>query len=172
MLKIDLAVNREDLLEEECIILRNSGEIPEIALQTSLFYLTEDKEGPRITLKEHERQALYAAALKRAREIVLRDLDPQNRDLPFYRGVARSIVNWHRLQNLCSRINRQCPGFEEEVAGALRSFLEKEVEEVQTGCRSSSINCTAHDLKKFCLHLGLDPAELRDGWHMLCLKDC
>jgi GAF domain-containing protein len=122
------------------IILRNSGEIPEIALHTTLYYLEEDEEGPGITLIEEELHQLHDAALARAREIVLRDLDPDNRDLGLYRGPARSIVNWRRLQNFCQRIGRQCHGF----------------------------NNTAEDITAFCEELRMDTDLLPDRWVCLC----
>ena len=39
-------------LEEEAIIIGNSGEIPEIAYHGSLFYLMEDADGPGLNLTE------------------------------------------------------------------------------------------------------------------------
>lgn len=160
--------DRKALLEEELIILRNSGEIPEIALHTSLYFLGEDEAGPRLTLHDDERQLLYQAALARAREIVLRDLDPRNRDLRIYRGLARSMVNWRRLRNFCSRISRECPGFQEQVARALLDFLDNELREVRAGGRASSLNCTAWDLEAFCRELGLEVSSLPQGWACLC----
>lgn len=160
--------DREALLEEEIIILRNSGEIPEIALHTSLYYLEEDEKGPRIMLQEQELHLLYDAALARAREIVLRDLDPDNRDLRLYRGPARSIVNWHRLQNFCRRIDRECREFRVTVSRALRCFIEREFAETRTALRTSSVNCTAEELRAFCEELCLDTNSLPDGWPCMC----
>lgn len=163
-----MTVDREDLLEEEIIIVRNSGEIPEIALHTSLYYLLKDEDGPQISLSEEELQSLYDAAIERAKEIVLRDLDPGNRDLGIYRGVARSMVNWQRLQKLCGRINRDCPGFEGTVGSALIGFLETETREVGAGHRSSSVNCSAPEIEAFCAKLCLDPCRLPPGWSSIC----
>lgn len=159
---------RKALLEEEVIILRNSGEIPEIALHSSLYYLEEDEDGPLISLADEELGLLYEAALARAREIVLRDLDPANRDLSLYRGPARSIVNWHRLQNFCQRIEYECREFRETVADALLFFLEQEFEDTRQSRRHSSINCTAEDIHSFCRELRLDPGSLPEGWQCLC----
>ncbi|HBI15374.1 MAG TPA: hypothetical protein DDY20_07660 [Desulfobulbaceae bacterium] len=160
--------DRKALLEEELIILRNSGEIPEIALHASLKFLTEDEEGPRLTLREDELHLLHKAALARAMEIVLRDLDPRNRDLRIYRGVARSLVNWQRLQKFCDRINRPCPGFRETVAQALLVFLDNELREVRAGKRASAVNCSASDLEAFCRELSVEMALLPPGWRSLC----
>lgn len=160
--------DRDSLLEEEILIVRHSGEIPEIALYSSVYYLTEDSEGPGINLNERERQLLYDAAIARACEIVLRDLDPGNRDLGLYRGPARTIYNWHRLQNLCRRIKRDCPGFCETVAEALVSFIQQEMEDVQSKGRSSSVNCSASELQSFMSELRVDPESLPEEWTLLC----
>ena len=161
-------LEREAILEEEVLILRNSGEIPEIALHTSLYYLEEDEEGPRLSLKDRELHRLYDAALARAKEIVLRDLDPGNRDLTIYRGLARSIVNWRRLKSFCRRIDKRCPGFESEVSGALKVFIERECDDVACAGRPSSINCSSDTVLSFCAELGIDPGLLPDGWVQLC----
>lgn len=160
--------DRQALLEEEAIIVRNSGEIPEIALHTSLYFLTADADGPRLCLRDEELLLLHKAALARAREIVLRDLEPRNRDLRLYRGLARSLVNWQRLQKLCGRINRQCPGFREQVARALLAFLDNELREVGAGVRSSSVNCSASDLAAYCRELDLELSQLPPAWESLC----
>jgi len=161
--------DREALLEEEMIILRHSGEIPEIALHTSLFYLEEDEAGPQMTLSKKELYQLYDAALSRAREIVLRDLDPANRDLAIYRGPARSIVNWHRLQSFCRRIGKDCPGFRETVSRALLSFMEREFEDAhRLALRESSVNCSAADIRAFCMELRIDTGLLPVDWTCLC----
>ena len=159
---------RKSILAEEIIILRHSGEIPEIALHSSLYYLEEDESGPQISLREDELHVLYDAALERAREIVLRDLDPDNRDLSIYRGIARSIANWHRLQNFCRRINRDCHGFTKTVSQALVSFLQREVEDIEASVRLSSVNCSANDLCSFVEELCLDIESLPAGWKLLC----
>ncbi len=160
--------DREVILADEVLIVRNSGEIPEIALHGSLYYLTGDEDGPRFCLQDHELQSLYDAALARAREIVLRDLDPANRDLRLYRGVARAIVNWRRLQSFCQRIHRDCSGFRETVARALLAFLHQEIKDVTAGGRPSSVNCSATDLHAFFRDLHIPPAALPAGWQGLC----
>ncbi len=160
--------DRESILEEEILILRNSGEIPEIALYTSLYYLEEDEEGPQLSLHDGELYLLYDAAIARAREIVLRDLDPANRDLSLYRGPTRSIVNWYRLQNLCRRIGMECQGFKEKVSHAFLFYMEREFTDTQQELRISSVNCTAEEIRLFCEQLCIDMDSLPDGWTCLC----
>jgi len=158
------------LLEEEYLIVRYSGEIPEIALHATFYYLCEDPEGPRIALSDEERRGLEDGALKRSREIVLRDLDPGNRDLGLYRGPKRSVYNWRRHQNLCARMCRQDTSFKEVVREALLTFLEQEVEDVSSGSRMSSINCTADELVCFVDELDCSLDSLPSDWHRLCCR--
>lgn len=157
------------LLEEEYFIVRHSGEIPEIALHATLFYLSGDPEGPQIILNNEELDALQDAALARSREIVLRDLDPENRDLGLYRGVRRSIYNWCRLQAFCQRIGRDCYPFREIVRAALFSLLKQEIQDVTSGGRASSINCSASELADFATVLDCDVDDFPSGWAGLCL---
>ena len=36
----------QHILDDELLIIRHSGEIPEVALQGSIFFLTSDPQGP------------------------------------------------------------------------------------------------------------------------------
>ena len=159
---------REQLLEEEFLILRHSGEIPEIAYHSSLHYLCEDAEGPGLVLSEEEVRALQDAALVRSREIVLRDLDPDNRDLSLYRGVRRSICNWQRHLDFCRRIGRDDSSFLPRVRQALVGFLHREAEDVCQGLRASSINCSDEALADFIAALDIGSDELPENWRALC----
>lgn len=159
---------RAQILEDELLIVRHSGEIPEIALNATIYYLQEDPEGPGLTLTDLELRSLQDAALKRCREIVLRDLDPENRDLPLYRGIRRTIYNWHRLQAFLGRIGRRQYDFRAVVRKALLAFLSREAADVATGRRSSCINCSAGELAGFARELGCDPGDFPPGWQQLC----
>lgn len=164
----EMEEERNLLLEEEFLIVRHSGEIPEIALYSTLHYLGEDPEGPQIILSNEELTALQNGALERSREIVLRDLDPGNRDLSLYRGIRRSIYNWHRHLAFCGRIDRQPQGFRTVVREALLSFLAREIMDVTSGARTSSVNCTCRELVNFAAELDCDPETLPQGWRTLC----
>lgn len=155
------------MLEEEAILVRNSGEIPEIALHSALYYLEKDKEGPTLALRPEEMALLYDAAQERYREIVLRDLDPGNRDLRIYRGIARSMANWQRMLNFCARVGRDCSGFRPDVHDALAGFLVRECNDVFSGRRRSSVNCRRGDLFFFFDQLLFDPACLPEGWEIV-----
>ncbi len=148
--------DRRSIVEDELFLLRDSGELPEIAYHSSLYYLTEDQDGPGLFLTESEQRLLQEAALERCQQIVLRDLVPDNRDLGFYRGPQRSIYNWQRYCRFCQRVDqRQDDAFKERVAQALVRFIRQEAADVEEGCRESSVNCTTEDLLAFAEEVGV-----------------
>ena len=148
--------DRRNIIEDELFLLRDSGELPEIAYHSSIYYLTEDQDGPGLVLTESEKRLLQEAALERCREIVLRDLMPDNRELGIYRGPQRSIYNWRRYCTFCRRTGRQIDDrFRAEVAQALITFIRQETEDVRERQRGSSINCTTEDLLIFAEEVGV-----------------
>ena len=159
---------RTAILEEETFILRDSGEIPEIAFHSTLHFLTEDEEGPAMFLTSEELKLLQDAALFRYREIVLRDLDPANRDLSLYRGVCRTIYNWQRMLDFCNRIGRDASSFKKTVGEALVGFLVRELADVKNGSRISSINCSVQQLLDLAAMLDISADSLPAGWQNLC----
>ena len=159
---------RMEILEEETFILRDSGELPEIALHSTLHYLTEDEEGPEMVLTGDELKLMQDVALFRYREIVLRDLDPANRDLSIYRGVCRTIYNWQRMQDFCKRIGRDASSFKNTVGQALVDFLARELTDVNNGNRISSVNCTVKQLLDLAAMLDVSADSLPAGWQNLC----
>ncbi|WP_339136238.1 MAG: hypothetical protein WGN25_20535 [Candidatus Electrothrix sp. GW3-4] len=147
---------RRSIVEDELFLLRDSGELPEIAYHSSLYYLTEDQDGPGLVLTESEQRLLQEAALERCQEIILRDLMPDNRDLGIYRGPQRSISNWQRYCRFCQRIDqRQDEAFRESVAQALVRFIRQEAADVEEGWRASSVNCTSEELFIFAEEVGV-----------------
>ncbi len=160
---------RRDILEDELFLLKDSGELPEIAYHSSLYYLTKDQDGPGLVLTEVEEQLLQEAALERCQEIVLRDLTPDNRGLGLYRGPRRSIYNWQRYCTFCQRIDqRQDDAFKESVAQALVHFIRQEADDVEEGDRESSVNCTMEDLLAFAEEVGILRLDLDVGRLFLC----
>ncbi|MBA3003544.1 MAG: hypothetical protein FP813_06800 [Desulfurivibrio sp.] len=157
----------ESLLAEEILIVRHSGEIPEIAFHGSLYYLCEDPTGPQLTLTEKERDVLRQQVVARYREILLRDLNPDNRDATIYRGLKRCIFNWERLGKFCKRQGLAVEDVRQEIARALRSFLHQEANEVRAGLRHSCLNCTKEELGIFAGAIGVRPEELPEGLEML-----
>ena len=159
---------RENILEEELLLVRHSGEIPEVALHSSLHYLCEAEDGPRLFLSDEELQALQDAALSRYREIILRDLDIANRDLSLFRGVRRALHNWYRFVRFSEKIGAPWAPFRNEAGGKLMSYLRHELAEVNAKKRSSSINCSTEALLAFAHTLGVDLADLPGDWTSLC----
>ncbi len=163
--------DRAAILEDELLILRDSGEIPEIAYHSTLHYLSEDPDGPGLTLSPEELQPLQDAALHRYREIILRDLTPENRDLTMYRGIRRSIYNWQRMQNFSRRSNRDCLDFKKTAGQALLAFLNQELTDVNSGTRLSSVNCSTAELLDFAAALDVLQPDLPADWQQLVTDD-
>ena len=155
-------------IEEETFIVRHAGEIPEVAYHGSLYYLTEDPAGPGIQLEQEETILLRQAVIERYREIILRDLEPENRDKRIYRGLARCLANWQRLLKFCGREKMDFQGIQGEAAIALQEFLNNEIDDVLNGNRSSCINCSAKEIETLVNSLGISVVDLPEGWQELC----
>jgi hypothetical protein len=161
----------EEHLDNEWFVVRHSGEIPEIALYAARHYLTEAEDGPRLYLSRDQWGRLLDAARVRYREIVLRDLQLDNRDTSIYRGLARSIINYRRFESFCSRHGLDMQDFCREVAAALLIFLVAESAEVAGGGRKSSINCTFAELNDFACRIGLVRDSLPESMRRLCPEE-
>lgn len=159
---------RECILEEEFLLVRHSGEIPEVALHASLHYLCEEEDGPQLILSDEELRPLQEAALARYREIILRDLDVDNRDRSLFRGLRRAIINWQRCSRFSARVGCGGEDFRRQTAKALQRYLRQEMREVRSGERTPSVNCSADALLDFARALGLASTDLPDGWSCLC----
>jgi len=156
------------LLADELLIVRHSGEIPEVALHSSIYYLTQDSGGPTISLDAEDLDQLKGAVLERYQEIIFRDLEPDNRDKGLYRGLARCLANWGRFSKFCRQEGREVDRIRSEVAEALRRFIDRELRDVQSGSRTSCINCSADELIQLAAALYLSEEDLPDGWQCLC----
>jgi hypothetical protein len=162
------------MLEEEAFMILHSGEIPEIAYHSAIYYLTEDPDGPGVSLEEIGEEGiecLKAAVVARYRLIILRDINPANRDKRIYRGVQRAAVNWRRLKSFAAREAVEIGQIRLEVASALDSFLAQELTDVSSGRRESSINCTDDILFGFIAEVGLSTSNLPHGIGRLCQKE-
>ena len=94
---------RPKQIENEWYIVRYSGETPEIAYNSAIYYLSRAQDGPRICLDEEQIELLKKAAVDRYAEIVLRDLQHDNCTKSIYRGIGRSIINYRRFCMFCER---------------------------------------------------------------------
>lgn len=160
---------RASLIEDEVFAIRQSGEMPEVALHTALYYLREDPEGPGLRLTRKEVQRLENAVEQRYRRILMRDLNPRFRDRAVYRGVARSIANWRRLERFCRRAQRDAGAHRRAAAGALAMFLAAEVKDVAAGRPPGAVNCPPGELEAFARTLGLRSGDLPQGWQRVCV---
>ena len=168
---MDRDLDKETYIAEEEFMVLHSGEIPEIALHSSLYYLAEDPDGPGLELNAGEILPLKQAVAKRYREIILRDLEPENRDKRIYRGLARCAVNWQRLVKFCSAESLDFTAIRTETGGALQSFLQQEIMDVAGRKRASSINCSREEIAGLAESLGLATADLPEGWQELCPEE-
>jgi hypothetical protein len=157
------------LLEDEWLLVRNSGETPEIALHSALYYLTVSEEGPRLTLSEHQIGSLRCAATERFLEIIVRDLQHVNYGTPGYRGIQRSIINYRRFCAFCKRQKIERMKVQGAAAEALLRFLEIEVKEVEGMPRTSIINCSFETLETFAADLKIDVNLRFPGLGKLCI---
>lgn len=162
---------RPALLDDEILLIRHSGEIPEVAMHGSIYYLTQDPEGPGISLTDDELTLLKKAVMTRYRAIINRDLKPGNREKPHYRGMARCVTNWQRLQLFCNREKFDLEQIRTETAQALQGFLRHELRDVATGSHSTCINCTHAEMALLLEGLCLHPTDLPDNWLCLWAKE-
>lgn len=146
----------DGFLEDEWYIVRNSGETPEIALHSALYYLTVSKDGPGLNLSDEQIAWLRQAAVDRFHEIIVRDLRHANYGTSEYRGVDRSIINYRRFCTFCDRQKISKSILRESTAAALLNFLETEVAEVGQRRRPTILTCSYGTLKSFAADLGID----------------
>lgn len=159
------------ILEEELLLVRHSGEIPEVALHSSLYYLQDDEEGPQLRLTAEEQQLLEQAAAERYEEIILRDLNLANRDLRIFRGIRRAEENWQRYARFGAKHHIDVEPFRVEAGRALGNYLKQECGEVARGERASSVNCPALTVLSLATALGLRQDALPAGWEALCQEE-
>lgn len=161
------SVDNSHILQDEILIIENSGEMPEVALHASLFYLTVEPEGPALSLGWEEMQRLHGAVVQGYKKIILRDLTLENRGKGLYRGLARCAVNWDRMSRFCQREGIGLGGVAAEVCAALQRFMEGEVDDVMNRGMRSCLNCSRDTLERFLEKIGFDATHLPRGWQRL-----
>ena len=159
--------DRQEIMDGEWLVVRHSGEIPEIALHSALYYLTDDPEGPGLSLSAEELQFLREAAAERFAEIILRDLNYDHVNLPIYRGLKRVIYNWNRFQAFCVRQEMDSTALREQAALALRRKLA--LVEAEPDPAQPFFNCTCAELATLLKDLGLEDQALPSTMACLCL---
>jgi len=159
------------MLEDEWYLVRHSGETPEIALHSAIYYLTRAKDGPRLILDIHHKELLLQAAIDRFEEIILRDLLHVNCGTTIYRGIHRSIINYRRFRAFCRRQQIDPDRMNRQVASALDLFLTTELAELGRLTRSSFVNCTFAELQSFALELDFALTARLAGIAEYCLPE-
>lgn len=113
-------------LEDEALLVEQSGELPELALYESLMHT-----GP---WDAEEELAMQAAAARGYLAIIRRDLDPANVGRASFRGLERALVNLGRLERFLGRGGWELPGeVREELGEALERYLEAEARALAGG---------------------------------------
>jgi len=162
---------RDELLAEEWLIVRHSGEIPEITLHSSLYYLSKESDGPQLSLSEEELSRLKDAAAQRYQEIILRDIDVRNFHKSIYRGVRRTVYNWERCRAFARRQTVDCSHIRETAAQRLIVFLTHGVAAAGKTLPLVFINCSVAQLYELAEELGLDSEQLPADIARFCLPE-
>lgn len=158
---------RRQLIENELLMLTNAGELPELALAASLYYLQEEADGPHLSLSQEELAELAHTTALSYESIIRRDLKLENRDKLRFRGLARALVNWQRYTKFCGSRGIATTRFQTEAGKALLAYLTQEKAGQECGEQASSVNCQASDLLLLAQELCVADA-LPDGWESLC----
>ncbi len=159
---------RREILDDEYLIVRNSGEIPEITLHSVLHYLTEDPDGPGLELSSEERAVLKSAAARRYQEIVLRDIQVENYHKTIYRGIRRSIYNLERYQQFCTRQELDWHGFQQAAGEQLLRFLSDGMTAAGKDLPEQFLNCSYPQLLDFFHECGLKKEQLPENVEHCC----
>ncbi len=160
---------RAELLDDEWLIVRNSGEIPEITYHSVLYFVSVDPEGPGIDLSENEKKHLKDAAVQRYHEIILRDIQLENFHKTIYRGIKRTIYNWYRCKAFGERQNLDCNAFRETAARILLLFLEQGMQAAGESLPENFLNCHFDELVAFTKELSIAPEKLSPDLVQFCL---
>lgn len=137
---------RRELIENELLMLTNAGELPELALAASLYYLQEEADGPHLSLSQEELAELAHTTALSYESIIRRDLKLENRDKLRFRGLARALVNWQRYTKFCGSRGIATTRFQTEAGKALLAYLTQEKAGQECGEQAASVNCQASDL--------------------------
>ena len=144
-----------EIIENEWYVVRHSGETPEIAFHSAIYYLTRAKDGPRLSLTGDQLVDLQGAAVDQFYEIITRDITPKNIDSSSYRGIERSIVNYQRYLKFCQR-QSLTNTLESAVGKQLIVFLALPALEQNATMLRQCLNCSLEEIIAFSLQLKTD----------------
>lgn len=154
------SVMREEVIEEKELIA-HSGEMPEVAFHNSFYFLTEDPDGPHLTLTSEEIAFLEQGVIERYKRIILRDLNPQMRGRSEFRSIERAIVNYKRLERYAEKEQLDINDIVPELAQALTVYIKAELEDAYLKEHYlRTVNCSREDWKWFVKELHLDLSDL------------
>lgn len=161
-------IEKRAYLEEEAFMILKSGELPEVAYHASIYHLGEDPEGPGLKLDAKELMPLKDSVVKCYKQIILRDLNPKNRDKSIYRGLERAAINWERLSRFALKEKIDLNDIKNEVRKRLLTFLSRECEDVSLGRKPSSINCPYRAIAFLASELGIYENQLPKNLKNIC----
>jgi len=154
-LRIEPTEDASELIDNEWYIVRYSGEIPEIAYNSAVYFLTRSPDGPQITLNDVHFNRLKQAAVDRYEEIILRDLLHENVGKSIYRGIVRSICNYDRFTRFCKRHGLSPETIQIAAGQVLSDFFQTEFEWLASKNYNPVINCSFSELTRFAETLGI-----------------
>lgn len=151
---------REEVIEEKEIIA-HSGEMPEVAFHNSLHFLTENPDGPHLTLTPEEITFLQQGVIERYKWIILRDLNPKMRGKSEFRSIERAIVNYKRLKRYAKKQQLDISDIIPELAQVLTIYIKAELKDPYLKEHYlRTVNCSREDWKWFVKELHLDLSDL------------
>jgi len=151
---------REEI-EEEREIIAHAGELPEVAFHASLYFLTEDPEGPHLVLTSEEIAFLKEGVIEGYKRIILRDLNPKMRGETVFRGMERAITNYKRLKRFAEKERIDISNLIPELAQAFTIYMQTEIEDPYLKIHSlRTVNCSKEDWEWFVKELNLNPSRL------------
>lgn len=160
---------RKELLADEWLIVRDSGEIPEITFHATLHYLTEENDGPGLSLNDEELDELKDAAVQRYHEIILRDMNIENFHKSHYRGLRRSLYNWHRCVAFMERQSIKADDFKRRAAKSLLLFIEQGIALAGKELPENFINCSVLELTELADEFGVSAEKIPSAIEQFCL---
>lgn len=140
-------------LEDEVIMVENSGEMPEVVLAESLHHLG--------SLPPGDQDILRAAAVRGYLKIIRRDLDPDNLGTSHFRGLERAGENLERMSAFLARLAWPPPaGVMRELSQRLAGFLIAERKAQSQG--RPYAGCTREQAERAARAVGLDLSPFQD----------
>jgi len=121
-------------VEDEVTTVAHAGEMPEVARAEALFYLTEDPEGPGLTLTPAEVAGLDRATVQAYVRLLRRDLNYRTVGRRAWRGLNRAGANFYRATNFINRHGLDRPqGWSQDLVPLLEDFLNQEQAALDAG---------------------------------------